>query len=111
MGMAPFVKFQTEVKYLLKKCNETWRDFEVALHERRNAPNSHAGFAPLQLFVARIYRHYQKTTSLNKKIENHNFLKIAESLTLTFYRGYSQELKKGILKCIQICSRQWRYSL
>ena len=91
----------TRVRNLLKKCDENWRDFEVALQERRNVPNSRTGLAPSQLFVARIYKHYQKKTSLNKKIENHNFLKIAERLTLIFYRGYNQELKNEYLNAIR----------
>ena len=39
--------------------------------------------------------------SAAKKIENHNFLKIAESLTLSFYRGYNQELKHEYLNAIR----------
>ena len=48
-----------------------------------------------------IYKHYQKKTSVNKRIENHNFLKIAENLTLSFYRGYNQTLKNEYLNAIR----------
>ena len=91
----------TKVRNLLKKCGQDWRAFEIALQELREVANPRTGLAPSKLFVARVCIHYQTKTSLNKKIENHNFLKIAESLTLTFYRGYNQELKNEYLNAIR----------
>ena len=48
-----------------------------------------------------VYKHYQKKTPVNKRIENHNFLKVAENLTLSFYRGYNQTLKNEYLNAIR----------
>ena len=96
-----FVYLVQSTVFTFTGAHEDWRSFEIALQEWRDVPNPRTGLVPSKLFVARVWRHYQTKTSLNKKIENHNFLKIAESLILTFSRCYNQELKNEYLNAIR----------
>ena len=63
-----FVYLVQSTVFAITGAHEDWRAFEIALQEWRDVPNPRTGLVPSKLFVARVWKHYQTKTSLNKKI-------------------------------------------